>query len=249
MRNLTGFIVPALIVTIGAGCSSSGQMAPSAESQQQDRMTQLIEEADRTAAQIRQLDYSLVAVNERLQQLETRLNDTTAEQNASIQEIKENIKFTNDQIVRLDNSLRSQRTTNPLPQAAELFKPGGFDVQTSYQAAIEDYNAKRYEAAISAFNEILTVSPASSLADNAQYWIGECYYSMGNYDRALDAFGRVFDHPESNKIAAAHLKIALTRQKMGDADAARTELNNVVRNYPGSDESALASRLLNQSGE
>ena len=53
-------------------------------------------------------------------------------------------------------------------------------------------------AALAAFADIVERAPTHSLADNAQYWIGESYYGLGRYRQALAAFTRVhaFDPTE-----------------------------------------------------
>jgi tol-pal system protein YbgF len=154
----------------------------------------------------------------------------------------------NDQILRLDSSIRTKRPA-PRPEAASVFKPGGFDVKASYNGALDEYYARRYESALNSFTELLTVAPTHTLADNAQYWIGECYYGMGNYQKALEAFLKVFDFPKSNKLADAHLKVGLTYVRMGNTDSAKEELKAVFQNYPGTDAATIAAQQLKKLGE
>ncbi|MFC1693326.1 tol-pal system protein YbgF [Candidatus Latescibacterota bacterium] len=250
MRHMWNCVMLLLITVIGSGCAASGKQSPSvtAAERQQTRENQLVEQVDRNAATIRENKSALAEINQKLNDLESRINTTGTDQNASTQEIKENISFLNDQILRLDNSVRTKRPV-PKPQSASVFKPGGFDIDSSYKGALNEYYAKRYESAINGFNEILTVASSSPLADNAQYWMGECYYSMGNFKKALEVFIKVFDFPESNKLPDSHLKIGITHLRLGNETAAKEELQAVVKNYPGTSAATKAAQQLRTLGE
>jgi len=249
MRNLWAVVIPLVLLILSSGCSMSRKTIPAeTEEQQQIKFNQILEQVDRNVAAIRETKSGVTELSRQFEMLENKLNTMLTENNAAIQEITESISFMNDQILRLDNSIQTRRPVSK-PKAASVFKPGGFDLSASYKGSLNEYYAKRYESAIGGFTEVLTVAPNSPLADNAQYWIGESYYSMGNYEKAVEAFGKVFDFPESNKIADAHLKIGLTYNKMGNKNSAREELHAVVVNYPDSDASKIAAQYLSKLGE
>jgi len=190
----------------------------------------------------------LAQIAQRLTAIENRISTSQTDESASIQEIRETLVFLSDQLSRLDKSVQT-RTPRPIPKGASVFKPGGFNISSSYNTALSNYKVKQYEAAISGFKELLTVAPTSSLADNAQYWIGECYDALGNYDQALTALGKVFDYPKSNKLSDAHVKIGLIYVKMGRNDQAKEELKAVIDNYPGTNAASIAASKLKSMGE
>jgi len=249
MKTVWKCVFPVVVAALAFGCASSGKQKPVPKTDQQEtRINQILEQVDRNAATIRETKNALEEISKRLADLENKINTNITEQNATVQEIKENLAFMNDQILRLDNSIRSKRPA-PRPAAASVFKPGGFDAATAYKGALDEYYSRRYESAISGFTELLTVAPGHDLADNAQYWIGECYYAMGNYSKALEAFNKVFDFPKSNKLADAHFKIGLTHLKLGDTAAAKEDFSAVVKNYPGTSAAKFASEQLQKLGE
>ena len=250
MKCLLKLSIPFLLVIMVAGCSS-GKLSKIEQTneQQQQYIKELMEIADRDAAKIKETESELGQINQRLADIENRINISQTDETATVQEIKETVAFLSDQLSRLDKSIQTQRPTRPLPKGADVFKPGGFDVSSSYNAALSDYKEKLYEAAISGFKEVLTVSPTSSLADNAQYWIGECYDAMGNYEMAQDAFNKVFDYPESNKLPDARVKIGLIYTKLGKTDLAREEFKAVIDNYPDTNAASIATSQLRKLGE
>lgn len=251
MSNLWKVVAPLLIVALGSGCGAPGKKLTKLDStvkRQQTNLRTTVEQVEQNAAVNRENKNELAEIQRRLTAIENRINASLTGESAEVQEMKENLAFINDQILRLDNSIRTRRPA-PRPQAASVFKPGGFNVKNSYETALAEYEARRYESAISGFTEVLTVAATSSYADNAQYWIGESYYGMGNLTKALDAFTKVFDYPKSNKLADAHFKVGLTYIKLKNTDSAKQELRAVVQNYPGTNAAEHARTELGKLGE
>src|SRR5262249_30522312 len=85
----------------------------------------------------------------------------------------------------------------------------------------------------------------SSLAANAQYWIGECHYRLGHYKEALKSFYDVVSYyPLSPKLAASSLKIGQTYTKMREYEKANMMYERVVDQYPDSAEADIARKDL-----
>src|SRR5574337_787153 len=57
-----------------------------------------------------------------------------------------------------------------------------------YDRVMEEFKHKDYEAALAGFRFFPELHGQSSLAANAQYWIGECHYRLGHYTEALKSF-------------------------------------------------------------
>jgi tol-pal system protein YbgF len=130
------------------------------------------------------------------------------------------------------------------PAPAVAARPVGSD-QQNYQAAFEMISARRYEEAGAAFETFLTQFPTSPLADNAQYWLGETYYVRGQFDTALAEFRKVIEeHPQSAKMPDALLKAGYCQIELGDSGAARSSLQEVMRQFPDTTAARLASQRL-----
>src|SRR4029077_14948754 len=72
--------------------------------------------------------------------------------------------------------------------------------QAVYGQAFDALKAGSYSTAITGFKDFLHTYPSSSLADNAQYWLGEAYYVSHEYDSAAGAFRTVLKKwPDSHK--------------------------------------------------
>ncbi|MFC1607608.1 tol-pal system YbgF family protein [Candidatus Latescibacterota bacterium] len=251
MKSLWTVSILVLIIALASGCSMGGKKLTDIDKTVKDQQSSIksaVERVDNNASLIQGNNNALVEIERRLAALEAKINDSLAQESTGLMEMKENLSFLNDQVLRLDNSVRTNRPA-PRPKPASAFKPDGFDVKTSYEAARAEYEARKYESAISGFMEVLTVAPNSSYADNSYYWIGESYYSLGSFEKALDAFNKVFDYPKSNKLADSHFKVAKTYLRMGNNDAAKDEFTAVVQKYPGTSAEKYSRTELEKLGE
>ncbi len=117
--------------------------------------------------------------------------------------------------------------------------------QAVYTQAFDALKAGSYSVAITGFKDFLGTYPASALAENAQYWLGEAYYVNHDYDAAAVAFRTVLKKwPDSRKAPDALLKLGYTQYAQKQNAAARATLTEVMRKYPGSDSAKLAAERL-----
>lgn len=118
-----------------------------------------------------------------------------------------------------------------------------------YQSAYEDYMRGNYDLAIQGFGDYLKRWGSTDLADNAQYWIGECYDAQDRAEEALAAFSKVLEqYPASDKAAAAQLKKGLLYLKLGDQGQGVVHLQYVVFEHPSTEEAELAREKLRSLG-
>jgi tol-pal system protein YbgF len=121
---------------------------------------------------------------------------------------------------------------------------GGSDT-AAYQSAFGLLKDSQYDRAIAAFQEFLVTYPDSSLADNAQYWLGEAYYVNKSFPEALAAFQRVVDkYPQSRKLPDSMLKIGYCDYELKQWQAAKAILAQVVSNFPDTPAGHLAQQRL-----
>lgn len=182
---------------------------------------------DQLSSQIDQLEANLEDTNYRLSQLSQQIAATN-------QELK---SFRNSSLTR--SSVDSQRSEAALPS----------DPQALYQAAYNDYLRGAYDLAVLGFRQYLEAFPNTELADNATYWIGESYFSQGQYRQAIQEFDNIVsNYARSDKIASALLKKAYAYLELGDTARGRAQLRGVVDGYPGTDEANLAQQRLDEIG-
>ncbi len=114
-----------------------------------------------------------------------------------------------------------------------------------YNRAYQDYVNGNYDLALTGFQAYLAEFPDATLAPNAQYWIGECYYGKQEYKKAIDALDKVSaNYPKSEKISAATLKAGFAYLELKDKAKAKAYLKKVVDQFPNSKEASLAKGKL-----
>jgi tol-pal system protein YbgF len=119
------------------------------------------------------------------------------------------------------------------------------DDKAAYQAAFDLLKNSQFDAAIAAFQKFLLSFPDSTLADNAQYWLGEADYVNKAFPAAQAAFQKVVDKfPQSRKVPDALLKIGYCQYELKDFDAARRTLSKVTTQFPDSPSGHLAQQRL-----
>ena len=87
--------------------------------------------------------------------------------------------------------------------------------------------------------------PDSPLSDNAQYWIGECYYAQRDFNNAILAYYDVTRrYPKGDRVCAAMLKQGLAFAELGDAADARIVLERLIQSHPDCEEASQARAKL-----
>jgi TolA-binding protein len=120
------------------------------------------------------------------------------------------------------------------------------EFERRYDEALRLFHQRQYAQALEQFQSLLAENPVHPLADNCQYWIGECLYGQRRYLEAFSAFCRVFAFDATDKYDDAQLKIALCQMRLGDARMAQQELENFLKLYPQSEYVTTARAYLSR---
>ena len=114
-----------------------------------------------------------------------------------------------------------------------------------FDQASQDLTQGRYDLALTAFREYVQRAPGSSLADNAQYGVGECFFAQSRFDSAAVEYARVpARYPDGDRVPAALYKLALSQDKLGRAADSKKTLEDLVQRFPLSGEAQLARERL-----
>jgi len=87
------------------------------------------------------------------------------------------------------------------------------EAEQHFQKANELHILADYDAAIAEYQKVISLSPNSKIAQNAQYWIGQLYFESKRFDAALSAFQKLLDeYPASKTIPATTTMIERVQQ-------------------------------------
>lgn len=113
-----------------------------------------------------------------------------------------------------------------------------------YSQAYADFARGNYDLSIQGFQEYIK-NYKTDFTDNAQYWVGECYYGKQQYQEAVDALNVLArDYPTSDKLPDAHVKKGLALEKLGRRSEAVREYRIVIDRYPSAPAARIAREKL-----
>src|SRR3989338_6449249 len=119
--------------------------------------------------------------------------------------------------------------------------------ETLYNEAQNLFTGGKLAESVEQFAKFILYYPKHTLADNAQYWIGEAYYSEKNYQKAVSEFKRVVDnYPAGNKAPDALLKVAFSYLELNNREKALEFLRLLPERYPSSEAAAKAQTKLQE---
>ncbi len=119
------------------------------------------------------------------------------------------------------------------------------DKEKAYSEAYKAFKNGEYSRARKEFEEFLKSFSDTEYSDNAQFWIGECYYFEGKYEKAILEYEKVIkNYPKGNKVPNALLKQAISFFKIEDKASAKLLLQRVIKDYPGTTTARIARQSL-----
>jgi TolA-binding protein len=138
------------------------------------------------------------------------------------------------------NDIMAARQSEAVPPPTAMTDE---DFRKQYIAALTTYQNGNYRVGTDQFTELVNNGGQHELADNAQYWLAECYYAMKNFKRAIAEFEHIFNYANSDKADDARYKIALSYWNVGSHDRARVEYRKLLDEYPDSELTDKARRF------
>ena len=155
-----------------------------------------------------------------------------------------------EQMGRLESKLdevmgRFQQLSQRVPPPVAAPAPAQGDPNQLYDQAAQDLTQGRYALALQGFRDFVRRFPAGELSDNAQYGVGECFFAQSRFDSAAVEYARVeAGWPQGDRVPAALYKLALSRERLGQAEPAKKTFEDLVKRFPNSGEAQLARERL-----
>ncbi len=214
------------------------------------RISAVEKRLDTNYSDVLQIYQSVKLISEQLQQIQKDLlemKEYTDSNTTRITSIEE--KFSQIQSMLSNISQYLQRV--PLPEqpspTTEEQTPPSTEVSPlqAYYTAYSDYIKGNYSLAIAGFRDFYEKNRNSPMADNALYWIGECYYSQGRYEDAIREFDNLINnYPKADNILAAYLKKGYALIELRRYLEAKSVLKELIQKAPLTEEAKLAEQKL-----
>jgi len=132
-----------------------------------------------------------------------------------------------------------------VPPKADLDAEDSESPLSIYSRGREHYKSREFAKARETFKAFLDRFPNHEYAGNAQFWVGETFYSQNDYENAILAYEDVLrKYKNSEKVAGAMLKQGYAFAAIGDEKTARIILDRVEKKFPDTREAKLAAGKL-----
>jgi tol-pal system protein YbgF len=119
------------------------------------------------------------------------------------------------------------------------------DRENAYAIAYKEFKEGKYDEARRDFQKFLETFPKAEYSDNAQVWLGQCYYVEGKYEKAILEYEKVIKNfSNSDKAPNALLKQGQSFLKLKDKESAKLILQQVIKDYPNTNQARIARAKL-----
>lgn len=171
-----------------------------------------------------------------------------------VEKLEKTLERLSERLARIERYLNLEvvakppKTSPPTQQPTQPAAPAAASTDMAlYNAAKKSLEDGDVESAREGFQKLVSRYPKSSIADNAQFWLGEIFYREKWYEKAILEYQKVIEkYPKGNKVQAALLKQGLSFYNLGDKTNARLILKELVKKYPQSTEAQIAQKKLNE---
>jgi tol-pal system protein YbgF len=253
----------ALLVMVASACSSNTELER-IDTRLSDIQVQVLQlqKQSPSKAELQALEASLVARIDTLVQAQAgvrsdvdaltrqveRLQAKLEETHFELAKLSQQLEATNEELQVIRTVAEEARSTSSSPPADRMSIDSS-DPRALYETAYNDYKAGNYDLAILAFRQYVESYPSTDLADNATYWIGECYYRRSQFQRAIREFDAVLERFErSDRATSAQLKKAYAHLELGQREKGVEHLQRAACDHEGTDEALLARKRLQELG-
>ena len=151
-----------------------------------------------------------------------------------------------EQYLGIDKKEQSSSAAPKSKETPESAKPSGVtDAAALLKEGQERLGKNSFAPARESFAALLKTYPASALADQAQFYLADSFFSEKWYEKAILEYQVVIaKYIKSSKRPAALFKQAISFEKIGDAANAKARFKTLVNMYPKAPEAALARKKI-----
>ncbi|CUS98934.1 tol-pal system protein YbgF [Candidatus Chrysopegis kryptomonas] len=173
---------------------------------------------------------------------EVELKAEIAKRDSEIAEYKKQIRDLQAKLAELEVKASSQpatvagevKATYPtiIPETPTV-KITEKEFRVYYNRGLNDFRNRKYQTAIAYFDTLLKSNVETNLKINAAYWIGESYFGLKQYEKAIEYFNYVAQ-TKSAKTPDALYMLGRCYAALGKIKEAKEYMNRVIKEYPKS---------------
>jgi tol-pal system protein YbgF len=141
--------------------------------------------------------------------------------------------FQGQVLVPLAGGTAGNGADNGNSDGIETVSLGGDSPESLYERSNESLLRRQFGDAEAGFRSFIEKYPDHNLAGAAQYWLGETYYTQGNYRDAAQNFLQGYrTYPKSRRAPDSLLKLGISLARLGQKEQACASYAAVSAEYP-----------------
>jgi TolA-binding protein len=231
---------------------SASQMTAAVTALQQ----KLALQTDTTGGKLDTVSTQVQSLNDSIDELKSRMTKL----NKSIEDLQGQLQNTPGAALPASSSsssasgsgaAASSASAAPAENAASSASGAGQapPLQATFQAAVRDFNAAKYDVAAGEFQDVIHYYPLDEMAGQSHFYLGEIAYHQQNYADAIKSYNAVLEgFSGCSKAPAAQLHKGLSLLLTDKKDAGIRELRLLIQRRPQTPEAAQARTKLNALG-
>jgi tol-pal system protein YbgF len=177
----------------------------------------------------------------RLDEMSAKLNDIIDR----IERVQQSVAGIQQGLIKAPRELAQDSTSDTTQDAITYV-----DAKKLFDRAFKDMATGDYSLAVLGFREYIKTFPETDATDDAQFWIGECFYRQSDFVAARNEYSKVEnDYPDSDKMASALYKVGRCYEETGQSSEARRYFESTVSRFPETQEAELAKEKIQSGGE
>ena len=205
----------------------------------------------RVATKEKQFDGKVEELQKVLDDATRLLKRNSADLGADVDQLRNDVRIANglvsainNQMAELKAALEAQKKDSETRLAALEARLGSVESgKPTASTSAEDlwklgsaaFDAQRYNDALDLFKRLLATYPTHDRADDAQYFRGQSYTNLKDWDSAIREYQRLFEkYPDSALADDGLYFAALAAETLKNCSEARTYLGLVKQKFPKS---------------
>jgi TolA-binding protein len=202
----------------------------------------------RVGAKEKQFDSKVVELQKVLDDATRLLKRNSADLGADVDQLRNDVRIANGLVSAINNqmaemkaALEAQKKDTEARLAAlegravEAARPTTASADELWKLGSAAFEAQRFNDSLEMFKRLLQSFPTHDRADDAQYFRGQSYTNLKDWDSAIREYQRLFDkYPDSPLADDGLYFAALAAETLKNCSEARTYLGLVKQKFPKS---------------
>jgi TolA-binding protein len=191
-------------------------------------------------------DNNIILPDEKIEGKKPEPKKITQPRKTNSTKSKENKTFTVKPVNYITPDIKEDEAVETNEEKIEEKQENNVSANEKYDIAFSQFKARRFNEAISLFSDIVKAETDPKIVSDSYYWLGESYFGMEQYGKAMDYFRKVSSAGANSKLDNAQLMIAECLIRSGQINDAKNAFKELIAKYPDSSFVPRARKMLQQ---